>query len=80
MRQVSISELKLLKTGEIKRSMPLEITSDGEVIAVLSVSNQVEEVKEPEQDIFTKCPNCKMVYKVIPPDNLPSFFSCQTIQ
>ena len=78
MKQVSISLLKGLRAGELKGMLPFEITSDGVVIAVMTDGHNGTHVPE-VGEIKTKCPNCKFVYNVIPPDNKPDFFSCQPL-
>jgi len=79
MNKISITELKLFKTTELQASLPFEVTSDGIVIATVSSGlEKVVEIKETKDtDRATKCPNCKFVYNVTPPDNLPNFFSIQ---
>jgi hypothetical protein len=73
MNSISISKFKLLSTAQIKELAPVEITADGDVIGVFSVNGE----KADTSQIPTKCPNCKMVYKVSAPDNVPFFFSLQ---
>ena len=79
MRTIKISDLKLLKVSEVKEMMPLRVTADGSVLGIFQEEGQVKEevVEKTKTPILTQCPNCKMKYNVIEPDDLPSFFSIQ---
>jgi hypothetical protein len=78
MNTIAISKLKQMKVAEIKEALPMEITSDGDVIGYLqveaSVIHEIKEVPKPETR-QTKCPNCKFVYTVTEPDGKPPFFT-----
>ena len=76
--EVSISEFKKLKAGEIKAKLPIELTSDGVRIAMMEVPG-LPTFKLPKYPVTqeTQCPNCKLKYKVTPPDGRPLFLSGQ---
>ncbi len=75
--QISISELKKLKAGEIQKMVPVDLTSDGLVIAVIQDPG-LPAFKVPKLGVrMTQCPNCKLEYKVTPPDGRPLFLSGQ---
>ena len=72
MKTIAISELKQLKVAELMAILPVAITKDGTVIAELkSPGEAVEDVSK----YTTQCPNCKLVYQGIKPDNQPGFLS-----
>ncbi len=75
MNQVSISELKKLTAVEIKGKLPITITSDGEVMAVIDHPVNRKETLEVLTIVKTQCPNCKLEYDVTPPDGKPFFFT-----
>lgn len=65
MKQVTISELKKLKAGELKSLMPVEVTENCEVIGEFSARGKLS----------TRCPNCGLVYDTQKPEDIPFFFS-----
>ncbi len=71
--KMSVTELKkfirLSSAAEIKAALPVDITSDGEVIAVLTPPGKSM------IGTLTKCPNCKLEFKVAPSDGKPFFFT-----
>jgi len=73
MRQITVSNLKLLKVAEVRDGMPFELIADGVVIAVVVKPGEPEKPKLLARQ--TKCPNCKMVYNVTEPDGKPGFFT-----
>jgi len=81
MKQIAKGELNTIKTADLIASLPFEITSNGEVIAVVSATGTVpaaasQQVAEEDVGKFkTKCPNCGLVYQGIKPDNKPGFLS-----
>ncbi len=76
MNQIAITEFKKLTASEIKAQMPITITSDGVVIAVVGqpITGKLRPAIPPPI-VRTKCPNCKMEYDVTPPDGKPFFFT-----
>ncbi len=71
--KVSLTEFKKLirisSTVEIKAAIPIDITADGELVAVLVAPGKSL------VGTLTKCPNCKLEFKVTPSDGKPFFFT-----
>ena len=54
MRQISKHDVNKLSIPKLKASLPFEMTSDGEVIAVVDYPNDVNRTKLPELPLSKK--------------------------
>lgn len=72
MTTCTMTEFKRLTVAQMKAMFPIEITSDGELFAT------IDKPKGREKSMVgtpTQCPNCKMEFRVKPPDGKPWFFT-----